>query len=197
MWMYFEINKKSIPNHITKEIFNNLTLTIKDKFSKTPCPYFNFNEKHHEPTKLMKLRIFNYNVDTFQYMLKDVINSDNCSLIRYINKCIEVYRDMNSKYCTGSDGTTEENQNSCDIIRKFDNLYSSYIYNKGGIFQNFPSLSSNTPTKVISGCRSEEIESYPDSQSQINQSDRSIIQSVPPALGVMAGIPPFLALIYK
>ncbi|GAB69952.1 hypothetical protein PCYB_007010 [Plasmodium cynomolgi strain B] len=157
MLQYF-IHVDSIPNDIPKEIFNDLTLIINDKLFKTSCPYFNFNEKIHKPTELMKLRIFNANADTFQSMLKDINKSDECSLKRYVYKCIEVYREINSAYCSGGDDMKEENRNSCDIIRQFNNLYTFYIFNKEGILHNFPELSSNTPTNIIVGCPSEEIE---------------------------------------
>ncbi|KMZ98983.1 hypothetical protein PVNG_03822 [Plasmodium vivax North Korean] len=161
MWMYFEIIKNSIPNNIPEKIFYKLIEIIKDKLKKTPCPYINFNEKHHKPTKLIKLHIFNDNADTFQSMLKDVRKSDDCSLKRYIYKCIEIYRDMHSTYCSNGDDKIEGNKNSCEIINKFNRLYSSYINKKNGILHEFPELSSNTPLNVIVGCPLEESESNP------------------------------------
>ncbi|KMZ83427.1 hypothetical protein PVBG_05939 [Plasmodium vivax Brazil I] len=55
MWMYFEINKNGIPNNITEKLFNASTQVVTTKRHKTPCHYFNFNEKYHEPTKLRKI----------------------------------------------------------------------------------------------------------------------------------------------
>ncbi|VUZ96301.1 PIR protein [Plasmodium vivax] len=195
MWMYFELKKNRISNEITQKIFDQSTEIINPKRRKSPCSYFNFNEKHREPTKLMKLRIFNYNVDTFQGMLKGEINPNVCSLIRYIYKCIVIYRDMNSRYCSRRDDTTEENRNSCDILRQFNNLYTLYILKWEGISHKFPELSSNNPLNVIDGCSLEESKS--DSYSNERQLGTPITKGVSTALGAMAGIPPFLALIYK
>ncbi|KMZ95728.1 hypothetical protein PVMG_05327 [Plasmodium vivax Mauritania I] len=161
IWMYFEINKYSIPNEITNELFKASTRVVTSKRSKTPCPYLNFNEKIHEPTKLMKLHIFNNNVYTLQSMLKSAIESDECSLKRYVYKCIEIYRDMYSKYCSNGDDKKEGNQNSCEIINKFNTLYSSYINKKYGILHDFPELSSTIALNVIDGCPLEESESNP------------------------------------
>ncbi|KMZ88555.1 hypothetical protein PVBG_04764, partial [Plasmodium vivax Brazil I] len=165
------------------------------KLRNNHCPYFNFNEKHLEPTKLMKLRIFNYNADTFQSMLKGVINSDGCSLKRYIYECIEVYRGMNSMYCSRRDATTEENRNSCDIVREFDKFYSLYILNSNGITHNFPELSSDTALNVIDGCLLEE--SKYDSYFDERPLGTPITKGVSTAVGAMVGIPPFLVLMYK
>ncbi|KMZ77241.1 hypothetical protein PVIIG_05194 [Plasmodium vivax India VII] len=183
VWLYYEIMNNTIPNDITESIFNQSINIIQHKLSKTPCPYLNFNEKHQEPTKLMKLSIFNDNADTFQGMLKGEIKSDDCSLKRYVYKCIEVYREMNSKYCSIGGDMKEENRNSCNIIRNFNSLYTSYIHKQNGIHHKFPELSSNTNTNIIEGCPPEVIVLDQASTVQSNESDRSIIQSVSPALG--------------
>ncbi|KMZ88609.1 hypothetical protein PVBG_04818 [Plasmodium vivax Brazil I] len=168
MWMYFELKKNRISNEITEKILKGSTQIIKNKLSKNPCPYLNFNEKHHEPTKLMILRIFNDNIVTFQNMLKGIIKSDECSVKRYVYKCIEIYRDMNSKYCSGIGGTTEEKENSCDIIRKFNNFYTPYIFKNNEITDKFPELSSAAPLNLNDICPLErrKSDSFPDETQQ-------------------------------
>ncbi|KMZ77253.1 hypothetical protein PVIIG_05206 [Plasmodium vivax India VII] len=195
VWLYFEIKKNSIPNNITENIFKELTKFLQSKRSKLPCPYFNFNEKHHEPINLIKLRIFNDNVDTFQNMFKGIVKSDDCSVKRYVYKCIEIYRAMNSNYCSSSVEKTQETQNSCDIISRFNNLYKLYIFNKQGITHNFPELSSDISLNDIDGCPVEETEPNPNPDK--SQHDTPTRGGVSTALSAMVGIPPFLALIYK
>ncbi|KMZ89769.1 hypothetical protein PVMG_04599 [Plasmodium vivax Mauritania I] len=195
MWMYFEINRNSISNEITKEIFNKSTEIIKSKIINKHCPYFNFNENHHETRKLMKLSIFNYNVDTFQSMLKGEINPNVCSIIRYIYRCIVIYRDMNSRYCSSGKDQRDENKNSCDIIRNFNSFYTSYISSKNDLTHNFPELNSGSLLNNIDDCSLEGI--YSDEFSDETQLGTPITKGVSTALGAMVGIPPFLALIYK
>ncbi|KMZ77176.1 hypothetical protein PVIIG_06351 [Plasmodium vivax India VII] len=193
--MYFEIRKNSISNEITQKIFDQSTEIIKPKRRKIPCSYFNFNEKHQEPTKLMKLRIFNYNVDTFQSMLKGEIDQKVCSLIRFIYKCILIYRDMNSKYCSGTEGTKEKNKSSCEIIGNFNSFYTSFISSISELTHKFPELTSDIPLNDIHGCSLKGINS--DEFSDETQLGTSITKGVSTAVGAMVGIPPFLALIYK
>ncbi|VUZ99424.1 PIR protein [Plasmodium vivax] len=193
IWMYFETNKYSIPNEITKSLYDASTQLVTSIRKKIPCPYFNFNENIHEPKKLMNLRIFNNNVDTIQSKLKGAIESDECSLKRYVYKCIKIYRDMHSTYCSNGD-KKEGNQNSCEIIDMFNTLYSSYINKRNGILHEFPELSSNTPLDVIDGCPLEQrqSDSFPD-----ETQGTPITRGVSTALSSMVGIPPFLILMYK
>ncbi|CAG9474597.1 unnamed protein product [Plasmodium vivax] len=191
VWLYFNIKKPMISNDIIKKIFE-LPNSIENEGPRyNYCPYFSFNDKIHNPEKLMKLRIFNDNADTFQSMLKGPIKSYDCSLIRYIYKCILIYRDMNSRYCSSGKDTTDENKNSCDIIGQFDKLYTPYISNNNKITHKFPELTSGTLINNIDGCSLEGI--YSDE----TQLGTSITKGVSTALGAMVGIPPFLALMYK
>ncbi|KMZ89688.1 hypothetical protein PVMG_04518 [Plasmodium vivax Mauritania I] len=101
MWMYFEIKKNSISNEITQNFFNESSEIIKPKLIKSSCSYFNFNEKNQEPTKLMKLRIFEYNISIFKNTLNDINALNNCSCLKYIYECINIYKGMHRNYCFG------------------------------------------------------------------------------------------------
>ncbi|KMZ77035.1 hypothetical protein PVIIG_05232 [Plasmodium vivax India VII] len=191
VWLYFEINKSRIADHIIKNIFELPNSRRNGGPKYNCCPYFSFHDNIHNPENLMKLRIFNDNVHSFRNMLKGPIKSYDCSLIRYIYKCILIYRDMNSKYCSGTKDTKEENKNSCDIIHKFKNFYTLYISNNNETTHKFPELTSGTFLNNIDGCSLEGI--YYDEA----QLGTPITKGVSTALGAVVGIPPFFALMYK
>ncbi|KMZ99263.1 hypothetical protein PVNG_02146 [Plasmodium vivax North Korean] len=196
-WLYFKENEHSVSNDIINDIFQAYKQIKNETFHKNDCAYSTFDNGFNEQEKLINLRIFNDNGEAILGLLKKNNKSDDCSLKRYVYKCIEVYRAMYKSYSFHLDCNRSQYKNACNIINEFKQLYSAFIYKNGGIHHDFPELSSNTPTNNIDGCPSEEIESNKASPVPSSQSNRSIIQSVPPALGVMAGIPPFLALIYN
>ncbi|KMZ83177.1 hypothetical protein PVBG_05782 [Plasmodium vivax Brazil I] len=191
VWLYFQINKSRIADHIIQKIFELPNSRRNGRPKYNCCSYFSFHDNIHNPENLMKLRIFNDNAETFQSMLMGPINSYDCSLIRYIYRCIVIYRDMNSRYCSSGKDKRDENKNSCDIIHNFKNFYTPYISNNNDLTHKFPELTSGTLLNHIDGCSLEGI--YSDEA----QLGTPITKGVSTALGAMAGIPPFLALIYK
>ncbi|SCA81954.1 hypothetical protein, conserved, partial [Plasmodium vivax] len=195
VWLNFELNKSKIANYIIENIFK-LPKSRGNVGSIYYCPYFSFHDNMHNPENLMKLRIFNDNIDTFQNMLKDVQKSNDCSLKIFVYKCIEIYRDMYPKYCSNGKDREKKNKNSCEIINNFNTLYSSYINKENGTIHNFPELSSTTITNVIDGCSSHEY-TGDSTFGESPQTGTSLTQNISRAFGAMAGIPPFLALIYK
>ncbi|KMZ99260.1 hypothetical protein PVNG_02143 [Plasmodium vivax North Korean] len=196
MWMYFEIKEKDIPNEITKKSFNESSQMIISTLRKTPCPYLNFNEKHEEPTKLMKLRIFQHNISIFQNTLNDKKALNNCSCLKYIYECINIYKEMNSKYCLRGKVLKPHYDDTCDILHNFNINYSNYIHNKYGSTYDLPSLSGDIPIPHIIGCPLDEKDQGLSSNND-NQSDNSIFLYVPKVLGTMAGVSSLLALLYK
>ncbi|SCO65467.1 hypothetical protein PVT01_030028200 [Plasmodium vivax] len=102
---------------------------------------------------------------------------------------------MNSRYCSSGKDQRDENKNSCDIIRNFNSFYTSYISSKNDLTHNFPELNSGSLLNNIDDCSLEGI--YSDEFSDEAQLGTPITKGVSTALGAMAGITPFLALIYK
>ncbi|KMZ76751.1 hypothetical protein PVIIG_05609 [Plasmodium vivax India VII] len=152
VWLYFELKKSMITDHIIQKIFDlPKSKTIVGR-KNNYCPFFSFNDKIHSPEKLMGLRIFNDNIHTIQSMLKGEINQKVCSLIRFIYKCILIYRDMNSRYCSNGEERKDENKNSCGIICQFNNFYTLNISSNSELAHKFPELTSGTPLNVIDVC---------------------------------------------
>ncbi|KMZ83254.1 hypothetical protein PVBG_05224 [Plasmodium vivax Brazil I] len=202
IWMYFEIKKNNIPDDITKPIFDNSIVMIKTKLRKNPCPYFNFNENYHEPTKLMKLRIFEHNTSTFQNILNNISKPNNCSCLEYVYECINIYKEMNNEFCATDVNKKITYKDTCDILNNFNTSYSTYIQNVNGGIYELPLLSdtttaSHTPTAShVTRCSANKERQELGSGSDVQSSSSKQI-SISTALSTMVGIPPFLALIYK
>ncbi|CAG9474605.1 unnamed protein product [Plasmodium vivax] len=203
IWMDFEINKQGLTNSIIEEIFKLSIQMIKKKFNKESCSYFSFNEKLQEPEKLIKLRIFQYNTSTIKNILNNINHPDNCSCLEYVYECINIYYDMNNKFCAKPEDINITYKGTCDILKNFNSNYSSYIRNVKEEFYKLPFLSdtatttTHTPTDThLTRCSANMQNRVLDSGSADQSSSPKQI-SISTALSTMAGIPPFLALIYK
>ncbi|GAB69923.1 hypothetical protein PCYB_006720 [Plasmodium cynomolgi strain B] len=143
------------------------------------------------------LHIFNNNIDDIKEFLSSNDNSKIFSCKEFINKCVDLYKSMDKDHCSIDRASDTTKIFTCDIVKKFKNLYCSNIYNTLERNNDFPDLYDITTINNMEGCPSEENQSYSASTVEIKESDSSKIQSVPPALGLMAGIPPLLVLTYK
>ncbi|KMZ98978.1 hypothetical protein PVNG_03817 [Plasmodium vivax North Korean] len=195
VWLYFDIKKSGISNDIIEKIFVLPRSTDYSGLKYNSCPYVTFNDGVKKPEDLMKLSIFNDNATTFNSMLKESKESNYCYLIKYVNECIDIYREMNRIYTFPKYCDNNPRKHACQLINEFDGYYTSHILSKEGISHNFPVLSSDTPLKYIDGCSSERIVSntVPEEKKQ----DTPTTGGASTALTAMVGIPPFLALIYK
>ncbi|KMZ77019.1 hypothetical protein PVIIG_05216 [Plasmodium vivax India VII] len=193
IWLYFEIKKNKHTPSIINNIFKELITTIQKNFRKTPCPYVSYHEILHEPEKLMKLSIFNENAETFQSILMNKNDSRDCSCQKYVFDCVNIYNDMYGKHCSG--GHSKDNTELCKIVNKFKTSYTSYLFNKKeDISYELQPLSSTTTNHVVN-CPTDIRSEISTSTGEGSSSDVS--KTLNTALGTMAGIPPFLVLIYK
>ncbi|KMZ83434.1 hypothetical protein PVBG_05946 [Plasmodium vivax Brazil I] len=195
-WLYFKEKELAVSSDIVNKIFQAYKQIKKAIYHSHDCDYYTFDKRFNESEKLINLRIFNYNFETIQRLLKDSIKSQDCKLIKYVYECVDVYKKMNITYRFPHDCNSSQHKNACDIMKEFNQLYSSYINKKHGILHNFPELSSDTPTNIIDGCSSQENAKDP-SLEESSQTDTSMRGVVSPVLSAIAGIPPFLVLIYK
>ncbi|KMZ77259.1 hypothetical protein PVIIG_05212 [Plasmodium vivax India VII] len=193
IWLYFEIKKNNHDASIINKIFQGSIDAINEKRTNIPCPYFSYHEILHEPEKLMKLSTFNKNAETFQSILINKNDSSDCSCQKYVLDCVNIYNDMYGKYC--SDEHSKDNTKLCEIVKQFGTLYTGYIYKKREDISYELQPLSSPPTKHVVNCQTD-IGSVI-STSTDDRSSRDISKTLNTALGTMAGIPPFLALIYK
>ncbi|KMZ77097.1 hypothetical protein PVIIG_06094 [Plasmodium vivax India VII] len=199
------MKKNNIADDITKIMFNGATNMIRSKLDKTPCTYFNFNEKYHEPTKLMKLRIFEHNTSIFINNFKGIKGLNNCSCLKYVYECVNIYKKMHRDYCLAGKQFEPLNKATCNILNNFETSYLAYLFDARGINDKLPLL-DGTNNEEIPRCLSDEsklasaedpFQSAEANSSGTEQSKSPISNSTSAIVSTMVGIPPFLALIYK
>ncbi|KMZ88610.1 hypothetical protein PVBG_04819 [Plasmodium vivax Brazil I] len=159
VWLYFEIKKSRISNDIVKEIFE-LPMSRENE-GHNYCVYDSFNDEINNPENLIKLGIFNYNVDTFQSMLKHSEKSKDCYLKKYVYECVDIYYKIKNAYNFPFPCNSIQQKNACDIINVFNMLYTSKISKGKGIIHTFPELSPDAPLNYTDVCPVEETESTP------------------------------------
>ncbi|KMZ83236.1 hypothetical protein PVBG_05206 [Plasmodium vivax Brazil I] len=195
VWLYFEIKKYSLSNDIIKKIFK-LPNLIEDQVPKPNyCPYFSFNDNLHKPDELLKVRVFNDNVEKFHNLLNNTEYSRNCFFKKYFYECVNTYIDLNGQFCSEERKDITNNKDTCDILREFSTLYAPFLQKANNNGYELPNLFSSNKYDVVS-CTLEETKEESSSTAS-NNSNKSKSHTVPTAIGTMAAIPPFLALIYR
>ncbi|GAB69887.1 hypothetical protein PCYB_006360 [Plasmodium cynomolgi strain B] len=195
-WLYYELKKHKINDDTINIIFKE-SYQPNDNEQVSPfCNYLTFYEGLFEPEKLVMLSIFNNNIpDNKEHLIKN-IDSNIYSCENFINECVKIYKTMQEHYCSKRITENHIKNTTCKMLNMFREYYKENLCKKI-INHELSEFCSYTPTNIIEDSSSEESESVQDFPIQINQSDPSIIQSVPLALGVMAGISSLLVLIYK
>ncbi|KMZ88564.1 hypothetical protein PVBG_04773 [Plasmodium vivax Brazil I] len=194
IWLYFEIEKNKLDANIINQIFqDSIRVALQKSRNKISCPYVSYHEILHEPEKLMKLSIFNDNSETFQSILKKKNDPNDCSFQMYVVDCVNIYNDMYGKHCSGE--RNKDNPELCKILNTFETLYTGYFFKKREDISYELQPLSSPPTKHVVNCQTD-IGSVI-STSTDDRSSRDISKTLNTALGTMAGIPPFLVLIYK
>ncbi|KMZ89692.1 hypothetical protein PVMG_04522 [Plasmodium vivax Mauritania I] len=202
IWMYFKIEKKGLFNSIFEKIFQEFVHIIRTKLSKKSCSYFSFNKKLQEPEELIKLRIFEHNTSTLQNILNKISDPDNCSCLEYVYDCINIYNDMNNRFCATNENKQITYKDTCDILKKFNTSYTTFSHNVNGRIYELPILhdiTTATRTPIVNHvpiCLSNKQKQVLDSGADYHSSRPKQI-SISTSLSTMIGIPHFLALIYK
>ncbi|KMZ89751.1 hypothetical protein PVMG_04581 [Plasmodium vivax Mauritania I] len=201
IWLYFEIKKNKFSSSIIDKIFDESIKMVRSSRKQKPCPYFSFSENLHEPENLMKLRIFNDNIETFENILNNINKMNKCSCLNYVYDCINIYKIMNRVYCLGEKNKISENSNTCKIVEEFGTKYNLYIYNINNGIYKLPSLPdindiSNANSTYKADCsldRNGQNSNY----NKDNQSESYTQSNVTKVLGSMIGISSFLAISFK
>ncbi|KMZ99287.1 hypothetical protein PVNG_02170 [Plasmodium vivax North Korean] len=202
IWLYFEIEKNKLIAKIINKIFQEtITAIQQNNVKKFFCPYFSFSEKLHKPEKLMKLRIFNDNIETLEKILDNINELNNCSCLKYVYECINIYKDMHKDYCFGGKKKNPENLNTCNIVDEFRTKYNLYIYEIKNEIYKLPYLSdindmSKATSTHIAHC-SLDGERQDSNYNNGNQSESYTQSNVTKVLGSMIGISSFLAISFK
>ncbi|KMZ95748.1 hypothetical protein PVMG_05347 [Plasmodium vivax Mauritania I] len=218
-WIYHSIKKNNINEYPLGMFYVASQKNIVSTEGKNICPYYSYDAKFEEPLKIIKLENMHYNINVIKNKLKSEKDSIN-SCQKYICECYNIYKEIYQSYCPNKDLSNNKGKNTCDKLREFEISYMSYLFDKEGIKDKIPSL-YEAESVPFSRCSTEEKEQKlsvagvstpesanepgprpgegiaPSSTRSAEQSDNSLPFNTTSVVSAMAGIPPFLALIYK
>ncbi|KMZ95734.1 hypothetical protein PVMG_05333 [Plasmodium vivax Mauritania I] len=154
-------------------------------------------------------------------------NSQYCYAQRYANECVKIYRNMYDEFCAGDKSSILKNQKTCSELSTFNNIYTTFLFNQGDINKKIPDLASEENEKLFGCPADESTALQEWKQGSgpalgkgtlsspgqgmgtvagpgqgsisdgVEQSDNPKPFNTTSVVSAMAGIPPFLALIYK
>ncbi|KMZ99288.1 hypothetical protein PVNG_02171 [Plasmodium vivax North Korean] len=214
-WLY--LTKKK--NKVSDFMIGVLYPASHDKFvlptTTNKCSYFAYDTTYEDPIKIIKLQNFDLDIKNIEKILMDENYSNNLPFKKYICECVNIFKEMYKGKCPYTEEKDKKRKAICDVLNTFQNTYMLYLYIKDGMKDKIPSLYSaedellntcpsdkpETEPKLVSVTR-QPSESAPVSQSEgnspsVEQTNNPIPFNTTSVVSAMAGIPPFLALIYK
>ncbi|KMZ88614.1 hypothetical protein PVBG_04823 [Plasmodium vivax Brazil I] len=193
-WLYHERKLYNPTENIVRSIFNLSNSLIQGTNTPYLCPYLLYNKDHYKYEKIIELNIFEDNVEALIDILKDRNSDQYCPCIKYVNNCVKTYKNLYNNYCTRANIQKLDNEEFCKELNKFTTYYG-FLTAEKTIINEIPSLSLDIDTyknKCISDNDISQLGS--DTDESLGNSTSVAASTV---VGAMAGIPPFLALIYK
>ncbi|KMZ76763.1 hypothetical protein PVIIG_05871 [Plasmodium vivax India VII] len=221
-WIYHTRKKYDINEYNISVFYQAAHTRIVGPGAKNSCHFYSYDKDYENSINIIKLQNFHHNVDTIRNILiKESApherNSHYCYAQRYANECVKIYRKMHDMFCSGNKSSIPQNVKTCSELSTFNSIYKNYLFNKGDIKKKIPDIDSGESEKLY-GCiadkplASQELKqgsgaalgmgtvSGPGQGSisdGVEQSDNPIPFNTTSVVSAMAGIPPFLALIYK
>ncbi|KMZ76582.1 hypothetical protein PVIIG_05912 [Plasmodium vivax India VII] len=218
-WLYLTKKKNNVSDYMVGVIYPASQQKFDIHRGKYQCPYYTYDKNYDDPIKIIKLQNFYNNIDTIAdaLMYKSLPqkkDSHYCYAQSFANECVKIYRNMLNIYCSDK---KDENENTCSELNTFYKSYTQFLFIKDDIKNKIPDIDSGEDEKFY-GCpadkpsASQELkqESGPtlgmgtvsyQGQGSISdgdvQTDNPIPFNTTSVVSAMAGIPPFLALIYK
>ncbi|KMZ99307.1 hypothetical protein PVNG_02190 [Plasmodium vivax North Korean] len=191
-WLYYVQDKVKIPAELIKTIFEQSNEMVPSDSNQYKCVN-KYDEKIKDPLELIKLYNLQDNIEIFLSTLKQKGTHDYCSCKKYIYACVNIYKNMNEKYCT--DPVDSDNQNTCDKLSNFKNFYTKELYEKLEKGENIPSLLSEE-NEPFEGCLPAQ-DSVRETTTKHSNSHSSTTGGVTTALCTIACASSVLALLYK
>ncbi|VUZ99423.1 PIR protein [Plasmodium vivax] len=221
-WIYHTQKKYDINKYYISVFYQAVHDSIMSAGEIKSCPFYSYDKDYENSINIIKLQNFYNNIDTIAEVLMNKSlpqekDSHYCYALRYANECVKIYRNMHERFCSGNKYSITKNQKTCSELGTFSSIYTNYLYNEGDINTKIPNLTSSENEKHFL-CPSDELptteelkqgagpalgmgtESGPGHSSVsvgVEQQNNAIKLNSTAVVGTMAGIPPFLALIYK
>ncbi|SCO65482.1 hypothetical protein PVT01_030029700 [Plasmodium vivax] len=199
-WIYYRIKKSGINDILLSTVYTEFE-NKKHNEIKNICPYYKYSNIFAKSHEIIKLDIFYNNITAIINILKNKDQSNNCRFQEFIYNCVNIYKNVNNKYCLTDERNTTY-KDICDIAKNFHTVYTSYILNNlWEIKIDVPSSDyindkSNTKPTYVVGCSSHGNQEESNSNNN-DQPDSTVLHNVPKILGTLAGISSFMAISYK
>ncbi|CAG9474607.1 unnamed protein product [Plasmodium vivax] len=149
----------------------------------------------------MKLNYLGDNVNIISEILMKKSDQKFCYAKRFAQECKNIYKHMNTTYCSDNKDKEVENIRTCSELSTFEYTYTNYLFKLGDIKKYIPSLTTGHTEQLVS-CESDKgSHEDPEHAGSLTNQDNNASGlkpiTAPTVIGTMAGIPPFLALMYK
>ncbi|KMZ77255.1 hypothetical protein PVIIG_05208 [Plasmodium vivax India VII] len=187
------------------------------------CSYYAYDNSYLEPTKIVELKIFHDNIHVIVDTLLHEYEINMINLQKYICKYVNIYKELNSTYCSHNVKSTAKHEDTCNFLEKFRTSYMSYLYNKLDKKEVIPSLDdvekeytqkcfpSTLNVPVTAPLENDAHESHPSAEDlgeerneyssarpyNVEIPGSSMSRTVSTAVGTMAGASSIIALLYK
>ncbi|KMZ83250.1 hypothetical protein PVBG_05220 [Plasmodium vivax Brazil I] len=221
-WVYHTRKKYDINEYNISIFYQAFHDSIVGPGAKNSCPFYSYDKDYENSIDIIKLQNFYNNVRIIRdILIKESVpqkkDSYYCYAQRYANECVKIYRDMHDQFCSGNKNLITKNQKTCSELRTFSNIYRNFFFNEGNINEKVPDLSSSENEKHFLCSQDEPPASQELKQGSeaalgmgtvsgpgqgsisdgVEQSDNPKPFNTTSVVSAMAGIPPFLVLIYK
>ncbi|KMZ99272.1 hypothetical protein PVNG_02155 [Plasmodium vivax North Korean] len=218
-WIYHSKKKININEYPLSLYYELSHANIVRDGGKNICSYYPYDTTYEEPLDIIKLENFREDIS----IIKSILENENDSFTscqKYVCECFKIYKKLYQKYCQYDSEGDKKSKSTCDQLRTFNTSYMSFLFNRG-MNDKVPSLddAGNVPFPVCYESESESVtetalpvgeksklESPPGPEAAAQQSGNSISAdesektkpfNTSTIVSTVAGIPPFLALIYK
>ncbi|KMZ76750.1 hypothetical protein PVIIG_05608 [Plasmodium vivax India VII] len=219
-WVYNSAKNKHISNKLITDCFNDYKDHMTNINKKPKCYYYPFEDSYNEPIDMIILEIFHTNMKALTDILSKENSKINLDLQKYICECVNIYKEMDKKYCLGKDSNSSL---TCIMLYVVKQMYNLYLSGKDYHKYKIPSLydvekeytakclPSNLDVPSIAPRINEVSELASLSEDTNEQGDKfaaprpftednpggSMSRTVSTAVGTMAGASSILALLYK
>ncbi|KMZ77051.1 hypothetical protein PVIIG_06543 [Plasmodium vivax India VII] len=202
-WLYYIIKDYNVHQEAITKIFDESNKIISEGSNKHYCHDYLYKDIYNNPDDIIKLINLEEYMNELLSILKDNNDTNHCLCRKFIFECANIYRDMNKMYCTGQTKKGSPKSGTCSKLQDFNRFFTSYISTQKELKDELPSLYTEENENIpicASDARKQQLEPGQKSEldsSGVDQSSSHKKISISTAIGTMAGIPPFLVLIYK
>ncbi|KMZ89735.1 hypothetical protein PVMG_04565 [Plasmodium vivax Mauritania I] len=219
-WIYNSVKNKQISNNLIADCFGDYVYHMGNIKITPKCYYHPYEDIYKEPMNMIILEIFQSTMKTVTDMLDMENNTFDPDLQKYICECVNIYKELNKKYCHHKD---QKRTLTCSMLDTVKQTYNLYLSDKEYQKYKIPSLDNVEkvytdkcmPSKLqvpLNAPRENDGLALPslseNSDGQLDEfssphpfigekSGSSISSTMSTAVGTMAGASSIIALLYK